>query len=112
MSVGLDGAKDKPTSVTAGIDNSPTTPWNTRRKWAMVLGGAALTSAGVGLYYNQKGNTYADDYESAILRQNGVDTRSAFDNTQEADQRRNVGYGVSLSMAVLGLVLWFWPEGP
>jgi len=81
-----------------------------KRKMAIALWGTALAGGGAGYWFNTQGNGYADDYEAALVAHDATQTQNAYDNTQSADLKRNVGYGVSLTALVAGAALWFWPE--
>lgn len=97
-------------SVSAGAipEAAPGLSW--KRKLAVSLWGAGVLAGGTGYWFNAQGNDYADDYDAAAAARDPVAVQDAYDNTQSADLRRNVAYGVSVSALVVGAVLWFWPE--
>lgn len=92
------------------IPRASSSAMSTKRKVALALWGTSLASAGAGFYFDGKTADYADDYRAAIANQNVSETQDAYDNTQSSKTWRNTGYGVSAGSAILGLVLWFWPE--
>lgn len=93
------------------IPSSSTQPMSTKRKVALALWGTTLAGAGAGFYFDGQTSDYADDYRKAIADQDVSGTQDAYDNTQSSKNWRNASYGVSAGTALLGLVLWFWPEG-
>ena len=84
---------------------------STKRKVALAPWGTSLAGAGAGFYFDGQTSDYADDYRKAIADQDVSGTQDAYDNTQSSKNWRNASYGVSAGTALLGLVLWFWPEG-
>ncbi|HSQ40690.1 MAG TPA: CsgG/HfaB family protein [Fibrobacteraceae bacterium] len=83
-------------------------PMSFKRKVALALWGTSLAAAGVGGYFNYRGVGYREDY------QNTKDTSEVRDYASKMDDMerdRNVSYGISIGTALVGLVLWFLPEG-
>lgn len=100
---------------------APSRPLSGKRKIALALWGTSLAGAGGGYYFNGQAVNHADDYDAAqasyldpsVDRQAEAlrEGQDAYDNLQSAQTGRTVSYGVSAGAAVLGAVLWFWPEG-
>lgn len=86
-------------------------PFSIKQKVALGLWSISLVGAGVGVYSNLKGDQYSEDYDDAIKAEDSHDTKVAYDNTHSAETARNTSYGVSIGSAVIGAILWFWPEG-
>lgn len=94
-------------------------PWlSTKRKIALVFLGSAAISAGVGGYFDYQGRGYAEDYDlyRKEWQQSPDDDlakayQASYDDMESAKAARNVAYGVSIGALVVGLGLWFWPEG-
>ena len=102
----------EPASVPAdAIPKLPSKPMSAKRKWALALWGTSLLGAGGGFYFNNQRAQYTDDYNKALKALNFTDTKTAFDNAQNASTRRTVSYGISLGTLLAGTVLWFLPEG-
>lgn len=86
-------------------------PMSTKRKVALALWSTSILGAGGAYYFNSKGTEYQSDYWDAREAHNSEDTQTAYDRTQSADRNRSFSYGVSIGSLVVGVVLWFWPEG-
>lgn len=93
------------------IPKMETKPLSMKRKVALGFWGVSLVGVGAGVYNNLKGDQYSDDYDDAIKDVDFHDTKVAYDNTHSAETARNTSYGVSIGAAVIGAILWFWPEG-
>ena len=86
-------------------------PLSTKRKVALALWGTSLLGVGAGAYFNSKGSSYQDDYNTAYAANNYTQTKAAYNKIQDAKTARNASYGISIGTFLLGAVLWFLPEG-
>ncbi|HSQ41770.1 MAG TPA: CsgG/HfaB family protein [Fibrobacteraceae bacterium] len=86
-------------------------PLSTKRKIALALGGLSLAGVGMGVYFNQRGVSYRDDYNEANDAEDYAKLSSAYADADDMKTYRNTSYGISLGAAVAALVLWFLPEG-
>jgi len=86
-------------------------PMSTKRKVAIALWGTSLVGVGSGVYFNQKALDYDKDFDAATTAKNAAELRSANSNLSTAKTGRAASYGLSIGTALLGLVLWFLPEG-
>lgn len=86
-------------------------PISTKRKIAIALWGTSLVGAGAGVYLNRQGEAASEDYDDAIDKENPALTKSSYNDTQDAIRGRNVSYGAAVGTGIVGLLLWFWPEG-
>jgi len=86
-------------------------PLSVKRKIALALWGTSLVGAGGGAFMNQEVKSSVDDYRSAEAQHNAVALQDAYDKWESSKTYRNAGYSLSIGTAVLGLILWFWPEG-
>lgn len=93
------------------IPSAKSKPMSIKRKVAMALWGIGLVDAGVGYYFDFKVGDYRDDYRTAITNKDVSDTKDAYDKTQTSKNLRDMSYGISVGTALVGAVLWFWPEG-
>lgn len=86
-------------------------PLSTKRKIAIALWGTSAITAGGGYYFDMQGAQYAKDYDAALEAQDAMELQKSYDNLDQMNLNRNVSYGVSITSAIAGLVLWFLPEG-
>jgi hypothetical protein len=63
---------------------------------------------GAGYYFDSKGADYKKNYDAATTP---TELLSASSNMNNMATDRNASYGIAAGTALLGLVLWFWPEG-
>lgn len=82
-----------------------------KRVIALSLLSGVLGGAGAGVYFNSQGASAKTDYDDAIDALDYDAASTAYDDVQSAQTSRNIGCSVSIGSAVIGLVLWFWPEG-
>lgn len=82
-----------------------------KRKIALALWGSGIAGGGVGYYYDREVSHNGEDYERAFAAHNYNDAKSAYDDGKSAETNRSVALGASIGTVVVGLVLWFWPEG-
>jgi len=100
----------RPTPIEA-LPVAPAKPLSTKRKVALALWGTSLVGVGTGAYFNSKGTSYQDDYNTAYAANNYTQTKAAYNKIQDAKTARNASYGISIGTFLLGAVLWFLPEG-
>ena len=65
---------------------------------------------GTGAYFNSKGSSFQDDYNTAYAANSYTQTKADYNNIQDAKTARNASYGISIGTFLLGAVLWFLPE--
>lgn len=85
-------------------------PMSIKRKIAIALGVMALGEAGGGVYFNYGAAVSALDYDDAIAAGDYYAAESAFSKIEDQKNLRLASYSASIATAIVGVVLWFWPE--
>jgi TolB-like protein len=88
-------------------------PLSLKRKIALGFFSGAGLGLGGGVYFNQQALAYEDDYnaEHDLLHPNKEQLTKIYNDVNETKEARNISYGSSVGTALIGLLLWFWPEG-
>jgi TolB-like protein len=89
----------------------PSKPISFKRKVALALWGGSLLGAGGGYYFDGQGVKYLTDFNAAKSAGNRTDLRDAAGNVDDSKTYRSASLGLSVGTALIGLVLWFLPEG-
>jgi len=97
-----------PADAIPKIHNSP---MSIKHKVALALWGTSLAGLGTGYYFDAKGKEYDKTYDAELKALNKAGATSAYNDIQTAKTGRAVGYSVSIGSALVGLILWFLPDG-
>ena len=81
-----------------------------KRKIALGLFASSLLGAGGGLYEQSLASAAHDDYDKAWEDRDYKAASVAYADYGDARSLRNAGFGFSAGTALVGAVLWFWPE--
>jgi len=100
-----------PTVPADALPRASGKPMAVKRKIALALLGTSLVGGGAGFYFNSAGDGYMTDFGNAKTAKDSIALRRANSNISSASTDRNVSYGVSVGSLIIGLALWFWPEG-
>ncbi|HSQ42332.1 MAG TPA: hypothetical protein VLM37_08650 [Fibrobacteraceae bacterium] len=83
---------------------------STRRKIALGFAGLAVASLGTGIYLDGVAVDHQDSYEDAYYDGDYDKAETEYNRAKDSESYRNTSYGISISSAIIGLALWFWPE--
>lgn len=85
-------------------------PMSLKRKVALAMIAPAVGGGAWALYANSNGSDALTRYNQA-WGQDVVAADAAYEDIQNAESQRTIGSGIAIGSVVVGLVLWFLPEG-
>lgn len=81
-----------------------------KRKLALGLWGSSLLAVGGGAYYHAQAMSAREDYDAAWDSFDRNAALSAYADYNDYRSGRNICFAVGAGTALLGAVLWFWPD--
>jgi TolB-like protein len=94
----------------AGLSDVKYKPWSWNKKMALAILGGGVLGVGSGAYFDASGKSYLRDYDEAWSNEDYATSQAAYDNMKDAENYRNISYGVSVGSCVVAAILWFLPE--
>jgi len=101
----------KPASIPTEIKLPQSSHLSWKRKIALGIVGIAGLEVLGGVSHDDDISKNEINYRAAWADGNYSAAVTAYDNVKHAESKRNEDYYAALGTALVGMVLWFWPEG-
>ena len=101
----------KPASIPTEIKLPQSSHLSWKRKIALGIVGIAGLEVLGGVSHDDDISKNEINYRAAWVEGNYSAAVTAYDNVKHAESKRNEDYYAALGTALVGMVLWFWPEG-